>query len=381
VRWLSSRVVAIRLLHGRPRRGVPLSRWVPEAPSSYLIIGSVTVPTRSDLPVLQNWLEGVGDHPLRWFFQSRRQAPRPPNTVYAWWRNPILVAMEEILAILETAHPDGLGAKRREFRTFRTTGSDPMDQFMAHRAELVVASLLAETSISFRFNAASGPDLLLGEDGNVFGIEVSSHRPKSLSNLVRVLHERLRARGLPSSVSVSTDPIPPVAIRDDVRNSIIEKFLPVDGTTGVTSLRAMAAPAQPEYGIPASWVTIRVDAGEGRLMTKAPFKSPHMIRTAQQVARNVLREERKLRQARMCPTMLIVDLSGTDLPDLRSWEQAFEGAWEPDDNFLAVGAMVAHSVRRQPTLKFSINPFVDQRLVEEMAGRVAAAPAFIGLNK
>ncbi len=341
----------------------------------------MTVPTRSNLPVLQNWLEGVGDHPLRRLFQSRRQIPRPPNTVYAWWRNPILVAMEEILAILETAQPDGLGAKRREFRAFRTTGSDSMDRFMAHRAELVVSSLLSEASISFRFNAASGPDLLLGEDGDVFGIEVSSRRPKSLSDLSWVLHKGLRARGLPSSVSVLTDPIPPVAIGDDVRNSIIEKFLPTDGTMGVTSLRAMAAPAQSEYGIPASWVTIRVGGGEGRLMTRAPFQSPHMITTAQQVARNVLREGRKLRQARMWPTMLIVDLSGTDLPDLRSWEQAFEGVWEPDDAFLAVGAMVAHSVRREPTLKFSINPFVDQRLVEEMATRVTASPAFVDLSK
>src|SRR5207248_10640475 len=103
------------------------------------------------------------------FFKSRRDTPRPPNTVYAWWRNPIMVAMEETLAILEAAQPDGLGAKRRDFRALKTAGSDSMDQFMNHRAELVIASLLAEASISFRFNTKAGPDLLLGEDGNVFG--------------------------------------------------------------------------------------------------------------------------------------------------------------------------------------------------------------------
>lgn len=341
----------------------------------------MTTPTRGDLPVLRNWLEGVGDHPLRWFFQSRRDTPRPPNTVYAWWRNPILIAMEETLAILEAAQPAGLGTKRREFRAFKTTGSGYMDQFMTHRAELVIASLLAEASISFRFNTKAGPDLLLGEDGDVFGIEIGSRRPKSLSDLARMLHEGLRARGLPSSVSISSDPIPPVTIRDDVRNSITEEFLPTNGTKGVTSLRAMAAPAQPEYGIPATWVTIQVTGGEGRLMTSAPRNSPHMIATAQQVALGVLREERKLEQAQMCPTVLIVDLSGTDLPDLRHWKQAFEGAWEPGDAFLAVGAMVAHSVQREPTLKFSINPFVDQRLVEEVAARVAASRIFADLNK
>lgn len=342
----------------------------------------VTAPTHGDLPVLRNWLEGRDDHPLRWLFQSRRETPRPPNAVYAWWRNPILVAMEETLAILEAARPDGLGAKRREFRAFKSTGSGYMDRFMTHRAELVIASLLAETSISFRFNTVAGPDLLLGEDRKVFGIEVSSRRPKSMSDLSRALHVGLRKRGLPSSVSISADPIPPVVIRDDVRNVIIEKFLPTDGGKGVTSLRAMAAPAWPEYGIPASWVTIRVGGGEGRLMANAPFNSTHMIATAQQqVANSVLREERKLLQAQKWPTVLIVDLSGTDLPDLRSWSQAFEGVWEPGDAFLAVGAMVANSVQREPSLIFSINPFVDQHLVEEVAARVAASRAFTELNK
>jgi hypothetical protein len=314
-------------------------------------------------------------------FKSRRDTPRPPNTVYAWWRNPILVAMEETLAILEAAQPDGLGAKRRDFRAFKTAGSDSMDQFMNHRAELVIASLLAEASISFRFNTKAGPDLLLGEDGNVFGIEISSRRPKSLSDLARLLHVGLRARGLPSSVSISSEPIPPVTIRDDVRNSIIEQFLPADGAKGVTSLRVMAAPAQPEYGIPASWVAIQVTGGQGRLTTSASRNSPHMIATAQQVAQGVLREKRKLGQAQMCPTVLIVDLTGTDLPDLRHWKQAFEGVWKPGDGFLAVGAMVAHSVRREPILRFSINPFVDQRLVEEVAARVAASLVFADLNR
>jgi hypothetical protein len=289
--------------------------------------------------------------------------------------------MEEALAILEAAHPDGLGAKRRDFRALKTAGSDSMDQFMNHRAELVIASLLAEASISFRFNTKAGPDLLLGEDGNVFGIEISSRRPKSLSDLARLLHLGLRARGLPSSVSISSEPIPPVTIRDDVRNSIIEQFLPADGAKGVTSLRVMAAPSQPEYGIPASWVTIQVTGGQGRLTTSAPRNSPHMIATAQQVAQGVLREKRKPRQAQMCPTVLIVDLTGTDLPDLRHWKQAFEGVWEPGDGFLAVGAMVAHSVQREPTLRFSINPFVDQRLVEEVAARVDASLVFADLNR
>jgi hypothetical protein len=48
---------------------------------------------------------------------------------------------------------------------------------------------------------------------------------------------------------------------------------------------------------------------------------------------------------------------------------------------LAVGAMVAHSVQREPTLRFSINPFVDQRLVEEVAARVDASLVFADLTR
>ncbi|MFI9610951.1 hypothetical protein ACIHCM_04505 [Streptomyces sp. NPDC052023] len=45
---------------------------------------------------------------------------------------------------------------------------------------------------------------------------------------------------------------------------------------------------------------------------------------AQDVARNVQREKRKIRQSRAMPTLLIVDVPGTDLPDLRCWQQAFD---------------------------------------------------------
>jgi hypothetical protein len=69
-------------------------------------IDSVPDPTRSDLAVLRNWLELVGDRPLRWLFHSRRETPRPLNAVHAWWRNPILVAPEGTLSILETTQPD-----------------------------------------------------------------------------------------------------------------------------------------------------------------------------------------------------------------------------------------------------------------------------------
>ncbi|MFP1624182.1 hypothetical protein ACLB9X_02965 [Streptomyces sp. 5K101] len=332
-----------------------------------------------DLPFLRHWLEGVQAHPLRWYFESRRPNLHP-SVVFAWWRNPILRAVEETLAILEAAQPDGLGAKRREFRAFRDQSGVGMDQFMTHRAELTVASHLAESGIPFRFNGGEGPDILLGSGEQDFGIEVSSRRPKSLRSLTQELSTGLRARGLPSAVSYSTNPIPPVLIRDKVRKEILEAFLPTDGTPGVTSMRVMASPARPDDGIPASWVTIEVSSRGGYGRMSAPHNSPHMIAMAQEVARNVLREKRKVRQSKLLPSVLIVDLSDTDLPDLRCWPEVFSKMWEETDQFLALAAMTMITRSREPKLSFSLNPFIDRKLVEEFVELVAPCAAFGSLS-
>ncbi|WP_326588945.1 hypothetical protein [Streptomyces sp. NBC_01294] len=246
------------------------------------------------LPVLSQWMDGVPTHPLRWYFEAERPS-RYRGAVHAWWRSPILTAIEETLAILERVQPDGLLAKRQDFRGFWDQSAEGMELFLTHRAELTVASHLAESGVPFRFNGGEGPDLLLDAGEMRFGIEVSSRRPKSLDSLTRELRAGLQARGMPAVVTTSTDPIPPVAIREKVRREIIEAFLPSDGGPGVTSMRVEAAPARPEDGIPAAWVTIRVTPNESVSRMAAPYNSPHMIATAQEVARNVLREPRAVR--------------------------------------------------------------------------------------
>jgi hypothetical protein len=141
------------------------------------------VTAEGDLPTLRRWLDGVENHPLRWFFKSRRREPLPPGVVYAWWRNPILIPIEETLVLLEAAAPAGLGAKRREFRSARGMGQPAMEKFMPLRAELVVASLLAEATVLFRFNTGAGPDLL--------------------ANVVRV--NRSALVGLPAGLAIRPD--------------------------------------------------------------------------------------------------------------------------------------------------------------------------------
>jgi hypothetical protein len=84
----------------------------------------------------------------------------------------------------------------------------------------------------------------------------------------------------------------------------------------------------------------------------APYNSPHMLALAQSVAVEVLRDERKIRQSQTLPTLptlptlLIVDLSGGDLPDVRYWDTTFGPLWQPTDTYLALGAMHALTTRR-----------------------------------
>lgn len=337
--------------------------------------------SEDDLPVLSRWMDGASPtHPLRWYFKAAEECPsRYQGAVREWWRNPILTAIEETLAILERVHPDGLLAKRQDFRGFWDQSAEGMDFFLTHRAELTVASHLAESGVPFRFNGGEGPDLLLDAGEMRFGIEVSSRRPKSLDSLTRELRAGLQARGLPAVVTTSTDPIPPVVIREKVRREIIEAFLPSDGGPGVTSMRVEAAPARPEDGIPAAWVTIRVTPNESVSTMTAPYNSPHMVATAQEVARNVLREKRKVRQSKLMPTVLVVDVSGTDMPDLRCWGDVFGPMWEPTDEFVALAAMTMTRLSREPNLSLSINPYADLQTVHAISETTMPCALFTGL--
>jgi hypothetical protein len=145
-------------------------------------------------------------------------------------------------------------------------------------------------------------------------------------------------------------------IRASVRDSIIEAFLPADGSPGISFLRVEASPARPDDGIPASWLSIQVSRDRGYTTMSAPFDSPHVTAIAQDAAVGVLREKRKKRQAKLMPTVLIVDLSGNDLPDLRRRPETFGALWEPDDEFLAVGGVTVSTRSREPELRFSPKP-------------------------
>ncbi|MEU0170244.1 hypothetical protein ABZ214_33155 [Streptomyces iakyrus] len=299
-----------------------------------------------------------------------------PAVISAWWKSPILVAVERTLSILEAAAPVGLNGKRRDFRAFTDMSEAGMQFFRTHLAELTVASHLAEAGVPFRFNTDKGPDLLLQCGKETFGIEVGSRHPRSVTDLSHTLSQGLRARGLPAAVSIRTDPVPPVAIRASVRDAIIEAFLPADGSPGVSSLRVEASPARPEDGIPASWLSIQVSRDRGYTTMSAPFNSPHVIAMAQDVATGVLREKRKQRQAELMPNLLIVDLSGNDLPDLRCWPEAFGALWEPGDKFLAVGGMTVSTRSREPELRFSLNPFTDRQALERVAALISGCGVF-----
>jgi hypothetical protein len=129
------------------------------------------VTAEGDLPTLRRWLDGVENHPPALVL-------RVPSPGAAAARCGLC-----LVTLLEPAAPAGLGAKRREFRSARGMGQPAMEKFMPLRAELVVASLLAEATVLFRFNTGAGPDLL--------------------ANVVRV--NRSALVGLPAGLAIRPD--------------------------------------------------------------------------------------------------------------------------------------------------------------------------------
>lgn len=134
----------------------------------------------------------------------------------------------------------------------------------------------------------------------------------------------------------------------------------------MTSLRTIASPARPELGIPDSWVDHPI-----RRWPPHDTGTVEQARTcgplAQEVATNVLREKRRLIQAKSYPTILIADLAGGDLPDIRYWNDAFDDLWRVDDEYLIAAAMTRLTTKRMPTLAFSLNPHADKDTVKNAA--------------
>ncbi|KKD03172.1 hypothetical protein [Streptomyces sp. WM6386] len=110
-------------------------------------------------------------------------------------------------------------------------------------------------------------------------------------------------------------------------------------------------------------MSIQVSHDRARTTVSAPFDSPHVLAMAQGVAAGVLREKRKRHQSKLMPTVLIVDVSGSDLPDLRRWPEILDALWEPDDAFLSVGAMTvstrSRELERMTTLISECGVFMD----------------------
>jgi hypothetical protein len=104
----------------------------------------------------------------------------------------------------------------------------------------------------------------------------------------------------------------------------------------------------------------------------ARYNSPHMLALAQSVAVKVLRDERKIRQSQTLPTLLIVDLSGGDLPDVRYLDTTYGPLWQPTDTYLALGAMHTLTTRRVPEIRFSVNPYADKAPSASPPSRCAA---------
>jgi len=345
----------------------------------------------ASLPVLRGWLDGKPQHPLRYYF-----GPPPGLEVhgefrYEWWRSPILTTVEEILTILERAQPPGLPSKRRDFRALKGMDWSNRDRFSELRTELAVGAALVESGVGFRFNPPPGPDLLVDDlSGGEVAIEIGSRAPIGFSAFCMDVVHQLLPLGLDAHIHLMAPVYPPVSIRADVRERIMEKILDlVSSDAPFGAVNMIAIPERPELNAPACPITIqyyRQKPGEGLKVTSqsaAPISGPQLKDTVNEVARRILRDDRKRRQAGTeVPTVLLAEVSRCDLGIFRSespWASIFDEVWCQDDRFVAVGATLCYQDQRVPEIGFSVNRFAPTAAVRRVVEALSGCPQMSGL--
>jgi hypothetical protein len=317
------------------------------------------------LPSLRRWLAGRDRHPLRWFFQAPPSLEVPAGVLYLWWRSPVLAVVDGFISTLERASIPGLEAKRKQFRALPSVSLETVaesdlrsrDKLSELCAELAVAAALVDAGVQFRFNTGRGPDILLPETGKATAaLEVGSRSPEGLSSLAMEVLFALQSRNIVADVRLSADSGPPLAIRQIVRLDVAQWIVGEAARGATIEVSRTVAPG--------CELRIEVRPGEGaepNVLTTSgiPADSPHGARVAAEVAMRVLRDERKMRQAELLPTVLVVDVTRCDsVSAIRSqpWDAVFSTEWRPEDRFVGVAAMVSHANDERPFLDFSPNP-------------------------
>lgn len=338
------------------------------------------------LPTLRNWLAGLLDHPLHHFFGPPPSLVVPPGITYRWWRSPILTTVEEMLATLEQAQPAGLDHMRRKFRALRGRDLAARDKFHELRAELAAAAWLIELGVSFRFNTAAGPDfLLVAPSGREIAIEIGTRAPKGLGALAMDIYKELQRRNVRIKVQLFAEGYPPVSIRQDVRERILNRILHAVSNGRMHDVfMEMAIPERPQAGHPVCQVKVQLSTGEGMTTnTTAPPNSPHLQDIATEVVNKLLREERKRQQGRSRPTLLVADITRCEAAptrELSAWARIFDGLWRNDDPFVALAAMVCYPNHLTPTMACSINPYGARTDLKDIVEALGPAGPAMGLS-
>lgn len=124
-----------------------------------------------------------------------------------------------------------------------------------------------------------------------------------------------------------------------------------------------------------------IHVGGGRIMTHAPWNSPHM---------NALGlgsgHHSAARETKGGPGPNVADAPDCGphwrrpAPDIRYWNDVFDNLWQADDDYLLVAAMSRLTTRLMPTLAFSINPHADPVTVRLAATVLDPVPGFHDLG-
>lgn len=279
-------------------------------------------------PTLSSWMQGASaNHPLRPLIDKADADG-----------DEILDAFEALIHDIEAAGPKRWPGKRRDFRGLN---SDPA--FYQFRAEMVIAAKLARADIAFEFGDTkiANPDLVLTTG---LGIEVTARGPGGVHTLYEAVQtaitktpgvaihldfEHYPVRIKSEDCDVFTDKVLEAAKRVSQigQGEVVERVV-VDAANGATiTIQAQISPVESlGKGFRVTWET------------RAENLTNSMKAVERQLG-SVLERDQKVKQARVMPCLLVIDVSRLGSAWMRPpavWAAQLGKLVPPDCSFIGV---------------------------------------------
>lgn len=264
------------------------------------------------------------------------------------WALQVLLATSQLVQPVAKANPLRLDGKRKEFLRLKSDA-----EFLAWRAEMVVAHRLATCGAAFKFGdpKVANPDLILTSKGTSegtskdIGIEVTSLSPDGVARLLEDLRTELEPACMVAQVRVDHYPVR-LRVADYAPLIQWARSVATGGET-TNSIRTLTV-CDPKNGQPIN-VTVRVLHRErGPCDRRVTFETTAGELTAaldavEYAVLEKTRDQSKIKQAKVIPTVLLVDVTRLGAGWIRPprvWAHSLVKRLDSSFPFIGLGVLI-----------------------------------------